>query len=137
MISIEEALLIVLLTILAAYAYFKATNSIKKKLKEAKALSPETSVKPEEAGISWESFWLELVAERTKDGRYFLPTGIRITSALILVAAATITAVIGVIFDVSPFFMVLSWVVAIILISAVVKSLKRTNTVRDKEPKRL
>jgi len=130
MISSEEILLIVLLTILAAYCNRKATNSIKKKLKEAKALSPETAVKPEEAGITWESLWLELVAERTEDGRYFLPTGIRITSALILVAAATITAVIGVIFDVSPFFMVLPWVVAIIPISAVVKSLKRTNTAK-------
>jgi hypothetical protein len=129
MISEIEISITVFLTIVAAYFWFIGVTNIKRKFKDANANSPESAVKPEEAGITWEGLWLELVAERTKDGRYFLPTETKIASALILVAAATVIAIVGVVFDTSPFFLVLSWVVAAILISAV-KSLKRPSTTK-------
>lgn len=73
MVTASEILIVVFLTILAVYYWFKSVTTIREKLREAKALSPETAVKPVDAGVPW---WcglhLELVAEKTNDNRYYL-----------------------------------------------------------------
>ncbi len=54
------------------YIWNKGTSAVLRKLGEAAANSPEKAVKPEAVGITWEGFYLDFIAEKTEDGRYYL-----------------------------------------------------------------
>jgi len=75
--NLESTISFVTASILGFYSWNKITRSVIRKLQEVKAYSSETAVKPEDAGITWESLWLELVAEKTKDNRYYLKSSKR------------------------------------------------------------
>jgi hypothetical protein len=113
--NLETAISFVTASLLGLYSWNKITQNVVRKLQQSGAISPETAVKPEKAGITWESLWLELVAERTKEGCYYLAE--RRTDKIIIfmmIAAIAITAA-GMTLNVNPFLLIFSWVVAIII----------------------
>lgn len=71
-VTIEGIASFVTASALGIYLWNKGVSRVVRKLREIGATSPETAIKPEQAGITWESIYLELVAEKTKDGRYYL-----------------------------------------------------------------
>jgi len=56
--------------LLGLYFWLRGIKSATRKLREVGAFSPETAVKPEKIKV-WEVY-LEQVAEKTSDGRYYL-----------------------------------------------------------------
>jgi len=121
--NLETAISFITASLLGLYSWNKITQNVVRKLQQSGAISPETAVKPEKAGITWESLWLELVAERTKEGCYYLAER-RIDKIIIfmVIAAIAITAA-GMTLNVNPFLLILSWVVAIIVGNLAVKKL--------------
>jgi len=70
----EYEMLIIIFSIIAIfsglYFWFRGIKNAKRKLSEVGAFTPETAVKPEKIKV-WEVY-LEQVAEKTEDGRYYL-----------------------------------------------------------------
>lgn len=58
----------IIVILLGSYFGFNGIKKALEELSKAGAFSPETAIKPEKV---WE-FFLELVAEKTSDGRYYL-----------------------------------------------------------------
>jgi Flp pilus assembly protein TadB len=122
MITIEDLIILILGVATGCYVgmYLHRMRSqhareIAKRFQDAGAISPKTAVRPEDIGISSKDEILELVTERTKEGRYYLAER-RINKTIIfllVLAAAIVTA--GAILNVNLFILILSWVVAIII----------------------
>jgi Flp pilus assembly protein TadB len=121
MITIEDLIILILGVATGCYVgmYLHRMRSqharkIAKRFQDAGAISPKTAVKPEDIGISSKDEILELVTERTKEGRYYLERRINKTIIFLLVLAAAIVTT-GAILNVNLFILILSWIIAIII----------------------
>lgn len=67
-----ERTIFALLALFGSVGTRKYEQEIAGKLHRAGAISPETAVKPEDAGLSKNDLFLDMIAEKTKDGRYYI-----------------------------------------------------------------
>lgn len=78
MYELESLVGIIIAIIIGSFAWSKTKNACIEKLRNAEATSPETAVKPEQAGITgWNRVTLESlptfgIVGSTNDGRYYI-----------------------------------------------------------------